>query len=325
MTTPRLLLPVSLVVLAIAALLFGWNRHLKAIDLALALEELRLEQAELRAELREARQSGLRVNAAPSSVPVASVSANAAPPAPSPPAGPVPRDMTEAFVARLQNPEFQAAQIAQARAQLDGQYAELFRRLNLPTAQLNDLRNLLVDRRTASTDVLAAATAAGLNLRENAAQIAELTREAQAEIDTAIAATLGPEAFATYQFYQQTPAQRLVVSQLEQRLSYSTTPLTEQQRDQLIRALWQNAPDAQRTNPQNVVVNFAMGGTPVVSSGPLVTDAAIAQAAAILSPAQLEALREIQAAQAALGLRSIEGQPGQIMIGAPAVRLPGGG
>jgi hypothetical protein len=311
--------------LAVGALIYGWNRHLAVLDLALIIEELRAEQAELRTELRHARQGDLQVNLLPPPVPAAAGSTNIAPPAPAQTAAPTPRDMNEAFLVRMQSPEFQAAQIAQARAQLDGQYAELFRRLNLPPAKLEQLRNLLVERRTAATDVLAAAASSGLNLRENGNQIAELTREAQAEIDAAIAQTLGADAFAHYQFYQQTPAQRLVVSQLEQRLSYSGTPLTEQQRDQLIRTLWQHSPAAQHTNPQNVAVNFAMGGAPVVSGGPLVSNDAIAQAGAILSPAQLEALREIQAAQAAMGLRRVEGQSGQIMIGVPAVRLPGGG
>ena len=58
--------------------------------------------------------------------------------------------------------------------------------------------------------------------------------DAQTEIDNAIRATVGDAAFAKYENYEKTFSQRSVVNQLEQRLSYSSTPLSTQQSEQMV-------------------------------------------------------------------------------------------
>lgn len=324
MTTSRLFLLVLLGSIALGALIFGWNRHLKVLDLALALEEIQQEHAELRTELHEARQNRnthLRLSSGPDSPPSA---ASAPRPLPSPTEAEAPaqRPTPKGFAARMQDPQFQAIQRAHARSMLDTRYADLFRRLNLPPAQLEQLRNLLLERDTVNTDVMAAAAAAGLSFREHGQDIAQLRLQAQEEVDASIAQALGPEGYATYQFHQQTGAQRFVVNQLEQRLSYSGTPLTPAQGDQLIQLLARTTPAAQSISlAGNTVVNIPSGG-PMPTSSPPITDEAVVQAAAIPSPAQLAALRELQEMQNAMGVRT--GPGGAVIVPAVSFGPPGG-
>lgn len=319
MMTSRSLQTALLIVALVGVALFAWNRHLKVRELAADLEQHRLVQANLRAELQEARQTKpLSVMPTAGSPASASTGPRASPAE----AAEQPRRLSlDSAVARMQDPQVQAIQRAHARSMLDGRYAALFRRLNLPPAQLEQLRNLLLERDTVNTDVMAAASAAGLNFREHGQEIAQLRLQAQEEIDASIAQALGPEGYATYQFHQQTVAQRFVVTQLEQRLSYSGAPLTPTQGDQLIQLLARTAQSATNSAPvANTVVNIRSGG-PMPTSSPLITEDALAQAAAILSPAQLAALRELQEQQNAMGARLLES--GGVAV--PAVMLPSGG
>jgi hypothetical protein len=290
MTSPRSLPSALLITALVGVAFFAWNRHLKVRDLATDLEQHRLVQAELRAELRAARQAQT-LSVAPAASPLDPAVSVSARPRPSPTeAAPSNQDNLAAFHARMQDPAFQATQRAHARAMLDSRYADLFRRLNLSPDRLEHLRNLLLERDTVNTDVTAAATAAGLNFRDHGQEIAQLRLQAQEEIDAGIAQVLGPEGYATYQFHQQTGAQRLVVTQLEQRLSYSGVPLTTTQGDQLIQLLVRTGPDTTDGSAGTNVVNIRTGAPP--AAAPLISDEAIAQAAAILSPSQLEALRD---------------------------------
>lgn len=327
MTSARPLFLVLLIASTVGAVAFAWNRHLKVLDLALTAEQLRLEQTELRAQLRDAQQNnGFNVTLAPD-LPDSDETDLTEVPVNDETVGESRREIIaemrqrqeRGMLARMQDPAFQAQQIARARANLDTRYADLFRRLNLPPAQLEQLKSLLVERDTAAMDVMAAAVAAGINPREDGRSIGRLINQAQNEINASIEQVLGPEAYANLQTYQQTAPQRQTVSQLEQRLSYTATPLTAAQSEQLVNVLARTASTGDASGQRGTT--FRPGG-PVFNFGnaPL-TDEAIAQAAGILAPAQLDALRELQAAQAAAS------PPGRSRgnQAVPAVRLPGGG
>jgi hypothetical protein len=174
---------------------------------------------------------------------------------------------------------------------------------------LEKLKALLVERDTARSNVAAVATASGLNPQDNSSEIQKLVRQTQEEIEATIAQTLGPDAYSTYQNFQQTGTQRYTVKQLEQSLSYTDTPLNSAQSDQLVNLL-------ARTSAAH---RAASGGDPTSALSPIITDSAITQAAAILSPAQLEVLRGIKSYQDAL--TQGRGLPANTL---PAVRLPFG-
>ena len=97
---------------------------------------------------------------------------------------------------------------------------------------------------------------------------------AQAEVDDNIKTTLGDTAYAQYQTYEQTQPERNLVTQLQQRLSYSATPLTDDQANQVIAIMSANA-------PQPATSGGAGGGFGPFggrNSGPPITDAVVAAA-----------------------------------------------
>jgi hypothetical protein len=232
------------------------------------------------------------------------------------PAGNDPADASRArgrpeagrFAAILSSPEVQKLMAVQQKAGLDGHYSALFKQLNLSPADLEKFKNLLVEKQSAVMDVMAAARAEGLTGRENRDQIRQLVSDAQAEVDNSIRSTLGEAAYTQYQNYEATVPQRNVVSQLEQRLSYSSSPLTDGQSAQLVQILAATTPA--NSNPgrttagaglAQMFVGGARGGPAAMLAGGSspITNEAITQAQGVLSAQQLSALQSLQQEQQA--------------------------
>ena len=91
----------------------------------------------------------------------------------------------------MANPEFAKAWNTERRAQLDNRYAGLFKDLNLSPSQLENLKNLLVERESAAMDVYAAARDKGLNPLTSREEINKRFADAQADADQSIKAALG--------------------------------------------------------------------------------------------------------------------------------------
>ena len=220
------------------------------------------------------------------------------------PPRPMNRNAGDRFTAMMANPQAQKLIALQQKAALDGRYSSLFKQLQLNPAELEKFKNLLVEKQTTIMDVMAAARTEGLNGRENRDQIQQLVQDAQAEVDNTIRSTLGDAAYTQYQSYEATSPQRAVVSQLDQRLSYSSSPLTDTQSQQLVQILAQTAPtnsNAGRVSGAATVFAAMSGGPAGVFGGggtPITADA-ITQAQGILSPQQLSALQSLQQEQQA--------------------------
>lgn len=229
-----------------------------------------------------------------------------------------------AFANAMNSPEVQQLMAIQQKAGLDGRYAALFKKLNLSPADLEKFKGLLVEKQLAITDVLAAARNQGLTGRGSRDEIRQLVEDTQAEIDGNIRTAMGESAYAEYKNYETTLPQRAVVSQLEQRLSYSSTPLNDTQTEQLVQILAANTPATSNGNRGNLVAplvqTFAAGnprlGQAVAMMGgtgvPL-TDTVIAQAQGVLMPTQVAALQGLQqeqqaAAQLMQQMRSTNGR-----------------
>lgn len=196
------------------------------------------------------------------------------------------------FAALMANPEFAKAMSLQQHAALDNRYAALFKQLNLSPAELERFKNLLVERQNSRMDVINAARENGLNPRENRDEINKLVSEAQAEVDANIKAALGEARFNQYQNYDATQSQRNLVSQLDQRLSYSSTQLNTTQSQFLVTALASgNAPTADQGGPGN----WGGGG----GNRTTITDEVIQQAKSVLSPDQVAVLKQLQSEQQA--------------------------
>lgn len=307
MRTFRTLLVVVLGLLAATSTFYAWQQQKALRTARLAAEALEKERTELRKRLwdSERRRNELESRSDNSAVANASpADVSAAPP-------PVTADaavatmpdgaMVGRFFSMLDNPEAQRLMALQQRGALDARYSALFRSLNLSPAQLEKFKDLLVEKRTAVADVMAAARSQGLTGRENRDELRALVNDTQAEIDATIRAEIGETAFQQYQSFEQTQPQRSVVSQLEQRLSYSGAPLTPQQSEQLVQVLAANSP-APSGQPQGRAAIRAGGGNAAgmfFTNPSSITNEAVAQASTVLAPAQVQALQSLQQEQQA--------------------------
>lgn len=183
----------------------------------------------------------------------------------------------------IETPEVQRLMMIQRKAGLDARYAALFKSLNLRPDQLDRFKELLVERMTVRNDVMGAARSQGLNPRSDRDAINALVRQGEAEIDASIRGLIGDASYSQYQHYERTQPLRTTVNQLEQRLSYSSTPLSPEQSAAVLSILDRN------------------GGATSPSIGRIgvVTDAAIEQARGVLAAPQIEALRQLQQEQRA--------------------------
>jgi len=203
------------------------------------------------------------------------------------------------LTALMANPEFAKAWNIEQRAQLDNRFAGLFKQLNLSPSQLEAFKNLLVDRQSSAMDVMATAREQGLDPRTDREAIGKLVASAQADVDQSIKAALGDTAYQQYQNYSTTQPQRAVVSQLEQRLSYSTTPLTSAQSAFLVQALTSAPATDTAATGQTGGGGGGFGGRGGNATGTPITDAVIQQAQSVLTPDQVTALKDLQAQQQA--------------------------
>lgn len=183
-----------------------------------------------------------------------------------------PQEAYSDVIALGQDPERARRWQLVQRAQLDEFYAPLFRELALPPEKLARLKQLLLERDTATFDVVASLAARGEDPAK--APLTELSRAIQDEVDARIAAELGEDVRARFYGYYDTLPQRRVVGALENRLSYGGEPLSPDQSRRLAELMAKNA-----------ATRF--------------TDEVVSRAAEFLSPAQLGALRDVQAEQAA--------------------------
>lgn len=186
------------------------------------------------------------------------------------------RDWAARMTELMEDPDFVEAWKIQQRARLDGRYADLFRQLNLPPDRLARFQDLLIERQNAWQDVMVTARQNGLNPRENRDELREMTRALQAEVDAGIKAELGDQTYAAYQNYDSTQAQRNVVNQLNQKLTYSGASLSTAQSQQLI----------------SIIAN----------NGGSLNDQTINLAQGLLTADQTAALRQIYAEQSAAAI-----------------------
>ncbi|MBI4623546.1 MAG: hypothetical protein HY736_10060 [Verrucomicrobia bacterium] len=161
----------------------------------------------------------------------------------------------------MAKPEVQALVSVQQKAAIEARYASLFRNLNLPPEQLDKLKNLLIERQTTVQDVLSAAFDQGVDPRTDPAGFRKLISDAQNVVNNGIKSVLGDAGFSQLQNYEQTLPQRNLVTDLQQRLSHTNTPLTSAQAEQLVQILAANAPQRVPNNP------VAAGGPPPPPGG----------------------------------------------------------
>ncbi len=196
----------------------------------------------------------------------------------------------------LDNPEYVRLMTITQKARLDPRFAALFKQLGLPPDELEKFKNLLVERQSALIDLFAAARSQGMDLRQDREMFRELAKNARDEVEVNIRATLGDSAYATFQNYEQTLPYRNLTNQLQARLSYSPSPLTESQNEQLVQIIASTSPSASTGRQPTARSGMAgLGGSQI----PAISEETVQQAAGILTPDQHAVLQQMQAEQAA--------------------------
>jgi hypothetical protein len=142
----------------------------------------------------------------------------------------------------MSKPEVQALMSSQQKAAVEARYAALFKSLNLAPEQTEKLKSILADRQTTMQDVFMAAREQGIDPRTDRDSFQKLMEVARTDINSSIKSVIGENGFAQFESYEKTLPQRNVVNQLQQRLSYSDTPLSSTQADQLVQILAANTP-----------------------------------------------------------------------------------
>jgi len=223
--------------------------------------------------------------------------------APEPPAKPA-RGRASALVKLMENPEFLEALTRQRHAMLDARFGELFRRLNLENDQLAAFKRLLVEKENIALDVVTVSESSPDGPLSPETLRASV-RVAQGQVEQAIHSSLGGDRYAMYRDYERTLAHRATVTQLEQRLSYTRDPLGPAQAEAVVRIMASTtSPPAENTTPPVSVlvrpgVPDAVPLLPATSATGRVSEEVIAQVQAVLTPPQVEALKEIQLEQQA--------------------------
>jgi hypothetical protein len=237
-TSPRNYLLVFLALTTLGGATLAWRQHMELIALRATLQEkdldAQLHQHEFDAKLA-AMQASASKKAAASTAEVSQNSDD----------GQRQRGRFGNMRALMNDPQFAQLMALQQKAALNSSYAPLFKQLaqqlGLSPAQIDAFQNLLVQKQAAARDVITAARDQGLNPATDRAELNQLLTQSNAEIDQQIQATLGDAGFAQYQNYEQTLPERNTVNELQQMLSYTNTPMTDQQANTIIQTLAANS------------------------------------------------------------------------------------
>jgi hypothetical protein len=207
----------------------------------------------------------------------------------------------------MQSPEFQKLMAIMQRSRLDEQYGALFKSLNLDPAKLDQLKDLLLDRQNVYTDTKNAAAEQGIDPKSDPQGFRQALSSAMNDLNDEIKGVVGDSGFTQLQQYQSSMFQnqlpRATVSQLQLSLSYTATPLTDEQSSQLAQIL-KNNPAPRSANTSATMQDGAIAATGNIALAPtangsftaaaLVTPQALQQAASVLSGPQLQALQQLQ-------------------------------
>jgi hypothetical protein len=302
-SSPKNFLIAFFALTTVAAGGLAWRQHLRLqIPAAAAPDSARdellrkLSAAERRAADLESRLAAFASSAAPAPTGDETAAAPETPAEVTPPRDRAGGSRRAEFAALMNDPAVVRLMNEQQKAGLDGRYAALFKQLNLTPEELERFKNLLVEKRTALRDVLVAAREQGLAPGQNRGELRTLVEQSNAEIDSSIRELLGPEKYNTYQTYETTGAQRSLVEQIDRSLSYTSAPLTAAQNQALVKIFAQSA-TAVSSAPRP---GLLFAGPDGVGAGRVtITDTMVNQAAAILSPTQLAAVKTQQASQQA--------------------------
>ncbi|MEO6568726.1 MAG: sigma-70 family RNA polymerase sigma factor [Opitutaceae bacterium] len=191
------------------------------------------------------------------------------------------REVLAARIAETPNaePEQITPVTATERMRLDATHAGMFRRLRLDRDRLTALKDLLALRQRTDGEVRNVLKLRGISSQDlKWDDMQSLRLIAARDVDAKIGALLGQTGLEYVQTYERNAPHRYAFTQLETALAAYGEPLSPEQTDQLVAWTAEEADPRSSTISENVV----------------------ARAASLLTPLQLEKLRLIQSAHAAV-------------------------
>jgi RNA polymerase sigma factor (sigma-70 family) len=192
--------------------------------------------------------------------------------------------------------EYRASIIALAKSRLDLFYGPLFKTLNLPETRLDQFKDLLIKKQLVGVEVNEAMRTTGI--RQEGTTPAELNTlfyqsmyDAERGVDNEIKAFLTAPENAQYVDYSEDLVPWIAVNALARTLQSTATPLADEQAGQLVVLLRGSRPKP--NVPYSIKILFGAGLFPTTHTNPI-TAQVLEQAAAVLSPPQIDVLRQVQ-------------------------------
>ena len=228
------------------------------------------------------------------------------------------------------NPEFQRLLALQLKGRLSETYGPLFKSLNLTPDQMAQFQTLLADKQQALMDTLQAARDQGINPRTDPDGFKTLVGQATSQVDSSIQQALGDAGYQQYQQYQQTLPERNTVNNLTQQLSYTQTPLTDDEANAMVQLLAQNQPQRAGSGTSGTT-NGGDGGPNLMAllnggGTAKITPESVTAAQGVLSAPQMAVLQQVQAQQQAQQqIQQMMRSANQGNAGTPAGTAPASG
>ncbi len=196
------------------------------------------------------------------------------------------------FKARmLEDVDFRQTVFRQAKGRLGLFYGRLFASMNLPAAQLDQFKNLLVEKEGVGFEVYASEKGLGFSPAGNGPVRREGKDRGQQEIDNDIKALLGDSQYAKYVDYRYDLVQWTAVERMTEALRDTPTPLTDEQGGKLAVLLR----DSLLRIKSPFTFDIAIGsGLYSANIGSALTQRVYERAGEFLSAPQVDALRKLQ-------------------------------
>lgn len=184
----------------------------------------------------------------------------------------------------LGNPAMQKQTLMSAKVRLDGQYSAFFKSTNLAPEQIEQFKNLLIEKQMVGFDSMVVARQNGIDPAGDPQSFFQVVAASQQAVDAQIATLLGPDGFGRFQQYQETIPARNTSSLLEQALSYTPAPLSDEQTSRVIQILTQHGTTPFPASNPFAVLNSDLGVIQLDDKG-------LAELRGVLSSPQLQVLQ----------------------------------
>jgi hypothetical protein len=220
----------SLVLLSSSLAVVAWRQHLDFIVLKAAAQRIRFQaQARQRDMIETERRLEAQLAAAQHDRSVAAEALARALDPKTEKHGQTAVGVVDSWLAAMNDSDTMRLMAIRQKGRIARNYAALFKRLNLTPDQIDQMTNLLLEKKESSMDAAVGAVQQDINPLENPGEFGDMVQAMRDDVEGQIKALLGDAGYEQYQQYNQTQARQNVVNDLQQLLGATDTPLTPDQ------------------------------------------------------------------------------------------------